>query len=178
VYDSLRNLCTITANKSEEVCIKSTLFILCILAYERAPDTHFCILYANIMQTTTKVCIKSQCLRRADHDFDKSAALWVAPGHVARHVGAESLLLLPGERALLTIIPIQTQIRFWRVAAQVLPLPRKVCWSQWSLEPRANTTQTDIDLVNMQTICRLLAKKLHTVCRLFYRIFAYFVQTL
>ncbi len=34
----------------------------------------------------------TQCLRRADNDFEQSAALWVAPGHVARHVGAEGHL--------------------------------------------------------------------------------------
>ena len=75
----------------------------------------------SITQTTT------QCLRGADNDFEQSAALWVAPGHVARHIGAEGLPLLPGERALLTIIPVQTHIRLWRV------LPRKVRWTR--LEP-------------------------------------------
>ena len=83
------------------------------------------------MQSITQ--ITTQCLRRADNDFEQSAALWVAPGHVARHVGAEGLPLLPGERARLTIIPVQTHIRLWRVAVQFLPLPRKVCWIR--LEP-------------------------------------------
>ena len=81
----------------------------------------------SITQTTT------QCLHWADNDFEQSAVLCVAPGHVARHVGAEGLPLLPGERAWLTIIPVQTHIRLWRVAVQVLPLPRKVRWTL--LEP-------------------------------------------
>jgi hypothetical protein len=109
-----------------------------------------------ITETTT------QCLRKADNNFDQSAALWVAPGHVARHAGAEGLPLLPEERARLTIIPVQTQILLWRVTAQGLPLPRKVDWSQWSLEPSTITTQTGIVLVNMQTLYRLIADYLQT----------------
>ncbi len=66
----------------------------------------------------------------ADNDSDQSAALWVAPGHVARHVGAEDLPLLPGELARLTIIPVQTHVRLWRVAVQVLTLPRTVRWTR------------------------------------------------
>ena len=121
------------------------------------------------MQSITQ--ITTQCLRRADNDFEQSAALWVAPGHVARHVGAEGLPLLPGERARLTIIPVQTHIRLWRVAVQFLPLPRKVCWKRFGASGRWSQAPTrrkwTFKLNNMQNVCRPIAEYVQNVCRLY-----------
>ena len=67
MYDSVHNLCTMSAHKSAKVCIKSAWFILCILAYDnrKVLELHtfvlFCIMSAESMHKSAfsmhQVCI-------------------------------------------------------------------------------------------------------------------------
>ena len=79
-----------------------------------------------------------------------------APGQVAIHVGAKGLPLLPGERARLTIIPVQAQVRLGRVAAQLLILPTTLSHG-WQCIQYA---------YNLHTTCRLCAYIVFSICRL------------
>jgi hypothetical protein len=117
------------------------------------------IKYAQTLYTQVK------CLRSLQFVCTKCALclLWVSPGQVAIHVGAKGLPLLPGERARLTIIPVQAQVRLGRVAAQLLILPMTRRW------------QYIQHAYNMHILCRLCAYILKT---LHFRYCAYIVFTL
>ena len=101
-----------------------------------------------------------KCLRSLQFFCTKCVfcLLWVAPGQVAIHVGAKGLPLLPGERTLLTIIPMQpdseAQVRLGRVAAQLLILPMTLRW------------QCIQYAYNLHTTCRLCAYIVFSICRL------------
>jgi hypothetical protein len=99
-----------------------------------------------------------KCLRSLQFFCTKCVfcLLWVAPGQVAIHVGAKGLPLLPGERARLTIIPVQAQVRLGRVAAKLLILPTTLSHG-WQCIQFA---------YNLHTTCRLCAYIVFSICRL------------
>jgi hypothetical protein len=94
---------------------KQTLHTRIKCAKSVSSDQKVCTDFARSSEVLTQfaVCLYKVCF----------CLLWVAPGQVAIHVGAKGLPLLPGERARLTIIPVQAQVRLGRVAAKLLILP-------------------------------------------------------
>ena len=134
---------------------------MCILCAH--PTNRPCILGSSVQslfQVINKyaqtLLAQVKCLRSLQFFCTKCVfcLLWVAPGQVAIHVGAKGLPLLPGERARLTIIPVQAQVRLGRVAAQLLILPTTLSW------------QCIQYAYNLHTLCRLCAYIVFALCRL------------
>jgi hypothetical protein len=124
----------------------------CILGSSVQSLFQVIIKYAQTLHTQVK-CLRSLQFVCTKYVF---CLLWVSPGQVAIHVGAKGLPLLPGERALLTIIPVQAQVRLGRVAAQLfkLILPMTLSW------------QCIQYAYNMHTLCRFCEYIVFALCRL------------
>ena len=127
---------------------KHTLHTRIKCAKSVSSDQKVCIDFARSSEVLTQfaVCLYKVCF----------CLLWVAPGQVAIHVGGKGLPLLPGERARLTIIPVQAQVRLGRVAAKLLILPTTLSHG-WQCIQFA---------YNLHTTCRFCAYIVFSICRL------------
>jgi hypothetical protein len=136
---------------------KQTLHTRIKCAKSVSSDQKVCIDFARSSEVLTQfaVCLYKVCF----------CLLWVAPGQVAIHVGAKGLPLLPGERARLTIIPVQAQVRLGRVAAKLLILPTTLSHG-WQCIQFAYNLHTTCRLCAyiVFSICRLSADFVHTLC--------------